>query len=588
VHRSIFTVALLLLPAAPNAVNGRDVRTGDKKLRNPHNGFASHDAATHRRSRVARAAAAPLNAPPIVQQFAETSYYLRDIAMIDANTGWAVGEPHWDQSAKQYKGTIVKTKDGGQTWTPQDAVAPEAFFGVHFVDANQGWVGGTNGTILHTSDGGAHWVRQMVATTDKFDGVVFTDTNTGWATAVRPVHYDDIGEPDDWRASIWHTSDGGQTWAQQQVPGDVSLLSRIDFVDSQTGWTVGVKLVGYEANWWPQQHGAIYHTTDGGRTWTEQYSPELAMSFKAVDFVDANNGWVAGFVTESSIQGGVMYHTTDGGKTWARQTLGSACTHNLWDLQFVDRSRGYAVGTMYGAAWGPPVCRTTDGGATWTDIIMDKRDNEGLYGVAVVGNQVIAVGDHDYLAKSTTAWDTGEGQFSCFNNACLFSQSYLNTHYLLYDVFFTGETHGCAVGSKTYQVELWGQVILCTADGGLTWATQYEHAPRLDELFSYHRLEKLYFADSQNGWAVERAHMMRTADLIQESSTPLTAACIGTSRETNSTPTGRPNSPRCSFSTPLKDGPFAPATFRVRTYSWPTPPTEGTTGIWWIRESRAT
>ena len=109
--------------------------------------------------------------PPIVRQFGETSYYLKDLTMIDANTGWAVGDPHWDQSQKTYKGTIVKTTDGGQTWTAQEAGTAEFLTGVSFVDANQGWAVGTSGTIVHTSDGGAHWVKQTVGTTDEFDGV---------------------------------------------------------------------------------------------------------------------------------------------------------------------------------------------------------------------------------------------------------------------------------------------------------------------------------------------------------------------------------------------------------------------------------
>jgi hypothetical protein len=97
------------------------------------------------------------NLPPIVKQFEETSYYLKDIAMLDANTGWAVGEPYWDPTAKQYKGTIIKTTNSGTAWTAQDAGVVETFSGLRFVDANQGWVVGANGAILHTRDGGDHW-----------------------------------------------------------------------------------------------------------------------------------------------------------------------------------------------------------------------------------------------------------------------------------------------------------------------------------------------------------------------------------------------------------------------------------------------
>jgi uncharacterized protein (TIGR03437 family) len=490
-------VVALVLPALQNLGGEQRPETSAPKRVNAKRGVQAQT----RRLQNAAVSAQSANLPPIVQQFGETSYYLKDIAMIDAKTGWAVGEPHWDQARHQYVGTIVKTQDAGTTWIAQDAGVAESFNGVYFVDANQGWAVGTNGTILHTSDGGAHWVREAVPTTDELRGVFFTGANAGWATGVRPVHHDGFGDEDDWLASVWHTSDGGQTWGQQQLPANASLLNRIDFVDSQTGWAVGAKFTGYRGEF-AQQAGAIYHTSDGGRTWSEQYSPELPMTFTAVDFVDANNGWVVGFATESTVQGGAMFHTTDGGRTWGRQKLGSACEHNLWGIQFIDRSRGYAVGTMYGAAWGPPVCRTMDGGVTWTDIIMAQNDGEGLYGIAVVGNQVIAVGDHDFLATSTTPWDPGATQSSCFNNACLFTQRYLNTHYILYDASFVDRNRGWVVGSRSFRPSVWGQVILHTDDGGASWKTQYEHAPRADSTFSYHRLDRVYFTDPQNGWAV--------------------------------------------------------------------------------------
>ncbi|SPE26649.1 exported hypothetical protein [Candidatus Sulfopaludibacter sp. SbA6] len=435
-------------------------------------------------------AAQSANLPPIVKQFEETSYYLKDIAIIDADTGWAVGEPYWNQTGKQYEGTIVKTVDGGQTWAAQAAGVAETFNGVYFVSANQGWVVGANGTILHTTDGGAHWVSQAAPTTDEFRSVFFTDANTGWATAVRPMHYNQYlfeMAADDWLASIWHTSDGGKTWSQQQVPANASLLNRIKFVDSQTGWAAGLKLDHYDIMG-PEHLGAVYHTTDGGRTWTEQYATSVGFTFTAMDFVDASNGWAAGFPTSSDYTGGCTFHTSDGGNTWQVQSAGGF-NEQVRALRFVDRNRGYAVGTAY-LGDGTAVWRTLDGGATWTDVNMGQHNylvSAGMYGVAIVGDRVFVVGDLDYLARSTRPWDSCGTLETCgYNCGCLFSQSYINTHYLLHDVFFADNSHGWAVGRRSFGVSFWGQVILNTGDGGATWKTQYEHAPRLS-LFSEHQ-----------------------------------------------------------------------------------------------------
>jgi photosystem II stability/assembly factor-like uncharacterized protein len=444
----------------------------------------------------------------VVKQFEETSYYIKDVEFITTTVGWAVGYPHWDQATRTYTGTVVKTEDGGASWTPQAASVSELLWGVDFVDADQGWAVGFNGTILHTDDGGASWHQQAVATSDEFMDVVFADADTGWATSVRPVHVDWWGDPDNWEAAIWHTGDGGATWVEQALPSNASILQAIDFVDADTGWAVGVKYIGNDQYGDPEHWAAVYHTADGGATWTEQYSPELAISLTSIDFVDGTYGWVAGFPTNSSITEGAVFHTSDGGQTWERQEPGDSIYAPLWDIRFLDRDRGYVVGADYIGAWGPPVWRTLDGGDTWEKVRMERHENDGLFGVAVFEDRVIALGDHDYRAESTRPWDSCEWvppEPSCLNCDCLFQQTFVNTHYRFEDVFFVDENDGWAVGSRSYLPELTGQVILHTSDGGLTWETQYEQSPPLDMLFTVFRLDSVYFADSQNGWAVGRS-----------------------------------------------------------------------------------
>jgi photosystem II stability/assembly factor-like uncharacterized protein len=51
-------------------------------------------------------------------------------------------------------GTIVRTTDGGATWTPQASGTTNILHGVSFVDANTGTAVGDSGTILRTDTGG--------------------------------------------------------------------------------------------------------------------------------------------------------------------------------------------------------------------------------------------------------------------------------------------------------------------------------------------------------------------------------------------------------------------------------------------------
>jgi photosystem II stability/assembly factor-like uncharacterized protein len=451
---------------------------------------------------------------PVTKLFEETSYYLNDVTFIDANTGWAVGAIHWDQAQRRYVGTIIKTTDGGVTWTPQVVGVNELLNAVVFVDATTGWVVGANGTILHTTDGGQTWTQQVVDTADEFRDVAFVDTNNGWAVATSPTTYDDFfDEYIDWEASLWHTDDGGQTWQQQTIPDTASILHGVDFVDVQTGWAVGAKRAGEDAFGKIEHAGVIYYTADGGQTWAEQHSP-AEITLTAVDFVDVLHGWAVGFPTNSGGDQRAVFHTSDGGQSWEPQEPGSIFSP-LWDVQFIDQNRGYIVGVDYVSAWGPPVFRTLDGGATWEKVKMAAANpltTEGLHGVAVVGDRVIAVGDHDYVATTAQAWDSPQQNAAgmpCYNFDCLFEQRYLNPHYIFHAVFFADEKQGWVVGSKTFDVSHWGQVILSTQDGGYTWETQYEHAPDIEGLggglFSVHRLADVQFIDDQNGWAVGSA-----------------------------------------------------------------------------------
>jgi photosystem II stability/assembly factor-like uncharacterized protein len=508
----IITAAILLFPlyagAAGNPHPTPQVITAPLDERYPMQGV---DASAQRiqgqfRNPVDALAAASTGRMGVVKQFEETSFYINDSDFISPTLGWAVGLPHWDQAAGVYTGTLLKTTDAGDSWITLTVGLAQALNGVSFVDENNGWAAGTQGTIINTTDGGMHWTQQSVSTTDEFRDVIFANLSQGWATSVRIHHYDVWGDPDDWRASLWHTSNGGASWEKQSIPEGAAILNRLDFVEASTGWVVGVKYIGDDAYGRPMHRAAIYHTANGGATWAEQtYAAEEArITFTGVDFVDALHGWVVGFHHVFGTDEGVIFHTQDGGETWERQSP----NFSLMDVQFADTLRGYAVGFDYIGAQGPPVVRTLDGGVTWEKVVMRDNDLEGLFAVSVNAQRVVALGDYDLLAISDDPWGFYEPPLG----KNLFTQEYMNIHYVFQDVFFTDELNGWAVGSRSFLPIHLGQVIFHTGDGGKTWVKQYEQAPPLDGLFSYFRLDSVYFVDDQTGWAVGRSEYDESYD----------------------------------------------------------------------------
>src|SRR5215470_14626255 len=169
---------------------------------------------------------------------------LRGVATLSPSSTVAVGD----------FGTILRTTDGGATWTPQFSGTTYRLRGVSFVDANNGTAVGDFGTIVRTTDGGATWTPQTSGTTNALYGVSFVDANTGTAVG-------DFG-------TILNTTDGGATWTRQ-FSGTIDYLYGVSFTDGNTGTAVGCVLVTPHPRC--AGRGAILRTTDGGVTWTPQF-----------------------------------------------------------------------------------------------------------------------------------------------------------------------------------------------------------------------------------------------------------------------------------------------------------------------------
>ena len=140
---------------------------------------------------------------------------------------------------------------------------------MRFVDPENGWISGQEGLILHTTDGGKTWQRQKSGTSVYLFSLSFIDRNRGWA----------IGD----KSILLQTTDGGANWslhkittaAQKEVSAEEAIASAdpvlydVQFLDANNGWVVG-------------EFGKIYHTTDGGQTWSEQQ-----LSLIGAEVVDA-------------------------------------------------------------------------------------------------------------------------------------------------------------------------------------------------------------------------------------------------------------------------------------------------------------
>ncbi|MFC1553148.1 beta-propeller fold lactonase family protein [candidate division KSB1 bacterium] len=109
-----------------------------------------------------------------------TSVELRGIHFTSSTVGWVSGN----------ESTVLKTTNGGTDWTAQTIpIASDGkLWDIYFADSNKGWAVGNVGefnnsiqsAIVYTADGGTTWTTQIHPFDRGLKGVHFTDANNGW------------------------------------------------------------------------------------------------------------------------------------------------------------------------------------------------------------------------------------------------------------------------------------------------------------------------------------------------------------------------------------------------------------------------
>ena len=95
---------------------------------------------------------------------------LTSVHFADANTGYSVGN----------SGTILKTIDGGVSWTLLSSGTNNRLESVFFCDVSTGFAVGENGIILKSTDGGTTWVIVPSGKTKNLNSVFFCNCSIGY------------------------------------------------------------------------------------------------------------------------------------------------------------------------------------------------------------------------------------------------------------------------------------------------------------------------------------------------------------------------------------------------------------------------
>jgi photosystem II stability/assembly factor-like uncharacterized protein len=282
-------------------------------------------------------------------QTSGTTASLRGIAAVNDRVAWASGTG----------GTYVVTTDGGATWKAGHVPGAEQldFRDAHAVDERTAWLmsAGTGGAsrIYRTTDGGAKWTLQFTNpdAAGFFDAIAFWDAKRGLI----------VGDSVDGRIPVFSTEDGGEHWRRREGPA--ALEKEGGFAASGTCLVVA----GARDAWFATTAARVFHSTDGGATWTVVATPvrhdKPSSGIFSLAFRGAMGIAVGGDYASDKEDGRNVAITNDGGKTWTEPPSRPSGFRSA--VAFTPAGL-IAVGTS-----GSDL--STDGGKTW------KRFDGGAY-----------------------------------------------------------------------------------------------------------------------------------------------------------------------------------------------------------------
>jgi photosystem II stability/assembly factor-like uncharacterized protein len=291
-------------------------------------------------------------------------------------------------------------------WEPVNYKEDLALFDVYFVSKDEGWVSGAAGTILHTKDGGNTWTPELGgdphAEGAELKHAFFTDATHGWVQSWNILFRTTDGESwhqisGDVRGDafcvsatkgfrvygprLFATIDGGENWTQpfacrakMEVNGltqekNCDLVS-LQFPTATVGYAVGDARVTAK-------------TEDGGNTWNVLVGPEETGDQRAWNlfFLDANTGY--------EVRSSGLYRTTDGGHGW--QGVIARLEPGFPKVKFADQEVGWSC---LGGTW----AYTVDGGKHLTT--RQVRFPTGVVSFSLpTRDRGYVVGDHGMIYR---------------------------------------------------------------------------------------------------------------------------------------------------------------------------------------------
>ncbi|MFK8165259.1 MAG: YCF48-related protein [Lewinella sp.] len=271
---------------------------------------------------------------------------------------------------------LLKTTDGGDTWTPlvsgnSNPNAPVTAIDMRSETEHILYYANTFPRITRNGGSSYDWYFQEESGLGPGDAYAFHNFSNG---DVFVMGQELAGK----------SSDDGATWTVIDHNFD-RRINRLSFPTADIGFAAGDKVIA--------------KTTDGGLTWTELTRPNETTRWEGVFFYNELRGIVSSGSSGSdgSVNTSRTYLTTDGGISWT-QISGFAAGYGY---KYDD-----ATGTTYSASFASGnnalLSRSMDDGATWEIVARGCGAGRGV-GLTPSGNFVYLAGDGGHIQRHETA-----------------------------------------------------------------------------------------------------------------------------------------------------------------------------------------
>ncbi|MFN4984623.1 MAG: WD40/YVTN/BNR-like repeat-containing protein [Ignavibacteria bacterium] len=190
--------------------------------------------------------------------------------------------------------------------------------------------------------------------------------------------------------AIYHTSDGGATFTRQGV--GQGALERVNVLD--------VKALDRNTVWASCSKNRVIKTTDGGSTWNVVPMPsnDPSCELYCISTVGSSTMYISG-------SHGTVYISNDAGTTWRKSQVPGLEEAQFQGVLALSAQRAYICGNAptAGDERIGVVRQTTDGGTTWNVVAFPNgydSTNTWISG-ASFGNSIMIYGDKNHYSLST-------------------------------------------------------------------------------------------------------------------------------------------------------------------------------------------